>query len=288
VHRWHTASILVVAVVTLQAGQDTQLPNLPDAVKFAVIGDSGTGETPQYDVARQMVAARAMFPFEFVIMLGDNLYGRQNPEDFADKFERPYAGLLQGGAQFYATLGNHDTQTSRFYKPFNMDGQRYYTFAKKDVRFFVFDTNLLDPQQLTWIEDTLKQSKETWKICYFHHPLYSDAGRHGGDVGLRVALEPLLVKYGVDVVFSGHDHVYERLKPQKGIAYFVSGSGGQLRKGDMHPTTDTAASFDQDQTFMLVEIGAAELHFQARTRTGRIVDSGVIHRQAGGAKGGTI
>ena len=61
-------------------------------------------------------------------------------------------------------------------------------------------------------------------MCFFHHPLYSHAGRHGGNVALRVALEPLLLKHGVDVVFAGHDHVYERVKPQKGITYFVSGS----------------------------------------------------------------
>ena len=83
-------------------------------------------------------------------------------------------------------------------------------------------------------------------------------------------------KHGVDVVFSGHDHVYERIKPQKGITYFVSGSGGQLRKGDMRRSEATAVSFDQDYTFMLVEVDGREMRFQARTRTGAIVDSGAI------------
>lgn len=256
-----------------------ELPVQPDSLKFAVIGDNGTGDPPEYDVGRQMAAARAAFPFELVIMLGDNMYGRQQPQDFVDKFERPYAAMLQAGVPFYATLGNHDDQSNRFYKGFNMNGERYYTFVKKTVRFVVLDSNLLDPKQLAWAEDTLKNAQEQWKICYFHHPLYSDAGRHGPDVQLRVALEPVLVRYGVNVVFSGHEHIYERIKPQKGITYFIDGSSGQLRKGDMNPSAQTAASFDQDQTFMLVEVAADELHFETRSRTGRTVDSGVIERR---------
>src|SRR3954463_4308319 len=85
------------------------LPSRADSLKFAVIGDSGSGDYPQYDVASRMKDARAMFPFELVIMLGDNIYGRQGPQDFVDKFERPYAALLQGGVMFFASLGNHDS-----------------------------------------------------------------------------------------------------------------------------------------------------------------------------------
>jgi len=95
---------------------------------------------------------------------------------------------------------------------------------------------------------------------------------------LRVVLEPILVKHGVDVVFSGHDHVYERLKPQKGTTYFVSGAAGQLRRGNMRPTDQTAAYFDQDQSFMLVEVAGNDLYFEVLSRTGKTVDSGVIHR----------
>jgi hypothetical protein len=81
-------------------------------------------------------------------------------------------------------------------------------------------------------------------------------------------------------VFSGHDHVYERLKPQKGITYFVCGSGGQLRKGDLGRSDITAAGFDQDQTFTLVEVGVDELHFETISRAGAMVDAGVIRRAA--------
>lgn len=259
--------------------QQEGLPSISGSVKFAVIGDNGTGETPQYEVGRQMATARERFPYDFVLMLGDNMYGRQEPRDFSEKFEKPYADLLKAGVQFYATLGNHDKPENRTYAGFNMDGRRYYTFVRANVRFFVFDSNELDPQQLRWIEEALTQSQDAWKICYFHHPLYSNGGRHGPDVELRVALEPLMIKSGVNVVFSGHEHVYERLKPQKGITYFIDGSSGQLRKGDMRSSDQTAAAFDQDQTFMLVEIAGDRMFFVTISRTGRIVDSGTINRR---------
>jgi 3',5'-cyclic AMP phosphodiesterase CpdA len=255
------------------------LPGRADSLKFAVLGDTGTGEQAEYDVARQMAAARATFAFDVVILLGDNMYGRQDAQDFVTKFERPYEALLHAGVLFYATLGNHDNQNNRFYKGFNMGGERYFTFVKKNVRFFVLDSNQLDPKQRAWFDAELQQSGEDWRICYFHHPIYSDGGRHGSDVSLRVALEPLFLKYGVNVVFSGHDHIYERLKPQRGITYFVSGSGGELRKGDVHPSEMTAAYFDRDQSFMLVEIAGDDLFFAAVARTGATVDSGVVHRQ---------
>jgi predicted MPP superfamily phosphohydrolase len=213
-------------------------------------------------------------------MLGDNLYGRQEPADFVQKFERPYKRLLDAGVQFYAALGNHDQQTNRFYKPWNMNGQRYYTFAKKNVRFFVLDSDYMDPPQVRWLENELKSAKDRWKICYFHHPLYSSGGRHGSEVDLRAILEPLFLKYGVNVVFSGHDHVYERVRPQKGIQYFVAGSGGQLRKGDLQRSELMAAGYDQDQAFMLVEVSGDMMSFQAVTRTGQVVDSGTIEQQA--------
>jgi predicted phosphodiesterase len=278
--RRFAALLLVCGAVWAPAAQDLTLPNLSPSLKFAVIGDSGTGQRPQYDVARQMSAFHEKFPFDVVIMLGDNMYGSQEPSDFVAKFEEPYHALLAGGVMFYAALGNHDNQANRFYKPFNMGGERYYTYQRHNVRFFVLDSDLLDPAQLAWFERALRESHDDWKICYFHHPLYSDGGRHGSAVDLRVSLEPLFVKYGVDVVFSGHDHVYERLRPQRGIVYFVSGAGGELRKGDLKRTATTAAGFDADRSFMLVEVAGLDLFFQAVSRTGLTVDSGVIHREA--------
>jgi 3',5'-cyclic AMP phosphodiesterase CpdA len=146
------------------------------------------------------------------------------------------------------------------------------------VRFVVLDTNVMDTTQLRWAEATLRSAAEPWKIACFHHPLYSDAGRHGSNIDLRLVIEPILVSTGVQVVFSGHEHVYERLKPQKGITYFVAGSGGQLRKGDLVPSPTMAAGYDQDRAFMLVEIDDGALTYRVVSRLGENVDSGVIRR----------
>jgi 3',5'-cyclic AMP phosphodiesterase CpdA len=246
--------------------------------RFAVIGDNGTGSREQYEVGATMAAVHARSPFSLVLMLGDNLYGRQEAADFADKFERPYRALLDARVLFRATLGNHDDPGQIDYPSFGMNGQRYYTFVERGVRFISIDSLRLDTAQQAWIERVLTLSREPWKIAFFHYPLYSNASRHGSDVELRVLLEPILVRHGVNVVFSGHDHIYERVKPQKGITYFLAGSGGQLRKGDLRPAATTAAGFDQDQVFVVAAIQGDEMAFQAISRTGTVVDAGVIAR----------
>jgi predicted phosphodiesterase len=273
--------VMVMALAVVSAARQISLPvDDREAVRFAVIGDNGNGLPVQYDVGRQMLLAHAAFPFEFVVMAGDNLYGSQGPRDFSAKFEVPYGPLLRMKIPFYAALGNHDEPKNRNYPGFNMGGQRYYSFVKGRARFFVFDTNFMDAPQLAWIEGALKASTDDWKIAVFHHPLYSDGNRHGSNVQIRVALEPLLVQHGVDVAFTGHEHIYERVKPQKGITHFIVGSGGQLRKGGVTPSAMTAASFDQDQVFLIASIIGDEMAFQAVSRTGAIVDAGVIRRRA--------
>ena len=274
------AHLIVCAALLRVTAQDLALPNAPDSVKFAVVGDMGTGEPEQYDVAQQMTRFHAKFAFGHVITLGDNIYGGQGPEDLVKKFSKPYKPLLDAGVRFYAALGNHDDPANVSYPPWNMGGQRYYAYVVKNVAFFVLDSDQLDPKQVDWITHALQTSHDAWKICYFHHPLYSDGRTHGSSVDLRVVLEPLFVANGVNVVFSGHDHIYERTTPQKGITYFVSGAAGQLRKGDTDPSAMTAASFDQDRSFMLVEVGANDLAFQVISRTGVTVDKGTIHHSA--------
>lgn len=247
---------------------------------FAVIGDNGTGKPPQYDVGRQMLKTHQATPFELVLMVGDNLYGSQTPRDFVDKFESPYGPLLRMGIPFYAALGNHDDPDNRKYPKFNMVGQRYYTLVRDNVRFIFLDTNLLDEPQLKWFEAALAAAVEPWKIVVLHHPLYSNGDRHGSNVELRVVLEPLMVRYGVAVAFAGHDHTYERLKPQKGITHFVVGSSGQLRKGGLTPAANTAAFYADEQAFLIATIDGDDMTFQAISRTGAVVDSGVVRNRA--------
>lgn len=270
------AALISIAAVPLEV----QPPVEESSTRFAVLGDAGTGDDEQYELAEVLVRSREVFPFDFAILLGDNLYGRERPEDYREKFEVPYRPLLDAGVRFYASLGNHDDTNQRFYELFNMDGNRYYSFKKGPARFFVLDSNYMDRDQLDWFERELSQSDDRWKIAYFHHPLYSSGGRHGSELDLREMLEPLMIEHGVDVVFAGHEHFYERIKPQHGIYYFISGAAGKLRRGDIERTDLTAAGFDEDRSFMLVEITGDAMRFQSISRAGRLVDGGVLPRPA--------
>ena len=262
--------------------QEIRLPNKPDSLKFAVIGDNGDGEQRQYDVGKQMAAWHQRFPFELVVMMGDNIYGSERPQDFVTKFEAPYKPLLDAGVKFYASLGNHDAREQRYYKHYNMDGKLYYSFKapKQDVRFFALESTYPEPEQIEWFRKELEGSNEKWKIGFWHHPLYSSGRTHGSETRLRASLEPLLIKYNVSLVLSGHDHIYERIKPQSGIAYFVVGSSGKLREGDLRKGSPlTAKGLDTDNAFMLMEIDGDDLTFVAIDRQGKVFDSGVIRRR---------
>lgn len=264
-----------------QAPIPLTLQNKDDSLKFGVMGDFGTGSREQYRLGEQMARVRSQFPFELMITVGDNIYGGSKPADFVKKFETPYKALLSAGVKFYASLGNHDSRQQSAYALFNMDGRTYYTFKapKQDVRFFALESSYLDPTQLQWLERELQSSREDWKIPYFHHPLYSSGGRHGSDLPKRRALEPLFLKYGVTVVFAGHDHLYERVMPQQGITHFVVGSSGKLRQGNLDRTGFTAFANSTEQTFLVAEISGDQLYFNAVTRTGKVIDAGVIERR---------
>ncbi|RPH64613.1 MAG: metallophosphoesterase [Acidobacteria bacterium] len=260
----------------------TALPNADGSLKFVVLGDWGTGYRGQYNLATQMATFRDKFKFDSVITVGDNLYGMQRPQDYKPKFETPYRPLLADGVKFYASLGNHDSRQQVNYKLFNMGGNFYYTlhFQGQPVRFFMLDTTYLSPEQLDWLKKELEKSDEDWKIAVFHHPLYSSGKTHGSDLKLREALEGLFVEYNVSVVFQGHDHFYERIKPQRGIVYFVAGSGGKLRAGDIRTNTGlTDKGFDTGHSFLAVEIAEDKMYFNAIANDGRIIDSGIIERR---------
>ena len=256
------------------------LPNKADSVRFAVIGDTGSGSAKQREVGSMMIQYHALFPFEFVLMMGDNMYGGEAPDDFVKKFSGPYKPLLDNKVKFYATLGNHDQSLQVNYENFNMSGKEYYRFKKGNVAFYSLNSNYMDPKQVKWLEEELSRDTSEWKVCFFHHPPYSSAKKHGSDSQLREVVEPIFLKYGVDVVLTGHDHVYERIKPQKGIYYFVSGAGGKLRTGDIKATSPlTEKSFDRDMHFMLFEVAGDQMYYQAISRTGDMIDSGVIARK---------
>jgi hypothetical protein len=256
------------------------LPLAKDSVKFVLIGDTGTGTEKQKELADLLLRSRQSFPFEFVLLVGDNLYGGEKPADYKMKFEDVYRPLIDQQVKFYAALGNHDEPAQRFYEHFNMDGKEYYRFTRGNVAFYALNSNYMDKKQIDWLQSELAKDQTEWKVAFFHHPPYSSGGKHGSDTSLREIVEPIFTRYNVNVVMAGHEHFYERIKPQKGVFYFISGAGGKLRKGDVKRGSSlTAKAYDDDMSFMLVEIAKNSMHFQVLSRTGQTVDSGVLPRQ---------
>jgi hypothetical protein len=265
------------------------LPNSEHSVKFAVIGDAGRGNQAQRDVAAQMVRFHERFAFPFVIMVGDNLYeGPATPEDYRTKFEEPYAPLLAHGVQFFAALGNHDDPKEIYYERFNMRGRRYYRFGPPGnfvarittpVQFFALDSTYLDRQQLAWLDSELASSGAEWKIVFLHHPIYTSGRYRTSAFVNRSTLESIFTRRQVSVVFSGHEHIYQRSTLQNGIQYFVTGGAGSLRPGDGAPASYIARTYSANYHFMLVEIEGDVMHFQAISRTGATIDAGRLRRE---------
>ena len=249
---------------------------------FAVIGDSGTGTKEQFAVAQAMERAAEKDPFKLVLMLGDNIYGGRGPKQLVDKFEAPYRNLLARGVTFQASLGNHDggrAQEEINYNLFNMGGRRFYTFTQGEglAQFFALDSSQMDREQTDWLEKELAASTARWKVAFFHHPLFSSGRTHGSNPRLQKILEPIFVRHGVQLVLSGHDHFYERIKPRQGVAYFVSGAAGKLRRGNIN-RKDPLLAVGNDETmhFMLFRVGREEIRFQAIGTNNEILDEGVI------------
>ena len=275
------------AIGTIHTPTRVTLPNRPESLRFAVIGDSGELGDAQTAIAGLLAKYRALFPYEFVLMVGDNTYDPSNT--MTREFEGPFKALLDQKVPFFASLGNHDQNVDlqTRYALFNMGGQQRYAFRKGNVDFFALNSNKPDRAQLRWIDETVPAAKGPWKIAFFHHPLYS-SGYHsqpltGGNEqkSLRALWEPRFCAYGVDVVFSGHEHYYERIKPRHGVQHFVTGATSKLRPDDIstrNPNDFTAAFNDVDFSFMLIEISASELFFQTVTLTGEKLDEGVVRR----------
>jgi hypothetical protein len=264
-----------------------------ESFAFGVIGDSGTGRPEQYAVGETMDSVWQKTPFSLVLMLGDNLYGEfKGAESFKERFELPYARLLKRGVKFRAVLGNHGEAAGELgYAPFGMEGKRYYTFMEGGglAQFFALDSDQLDATpvdaaQVAWLESELKASTARWKIAYFHQPIYNAGRTHGPNLKLRAVVESLFIRYGVGLVLSGHEHVYERLKPRHGIAYFVSGSSGKVKVATINGADDSLA-FGNDTVchFMIFEVTPEQIKFRAISATGQIIDSGTLAAPAPGA-----
>src|SRR4051812_22501012 len=251
------------------------MPQIRGGTVFAIMGDSGSGDEAQQAVAQAMLTYfNTAHHFPFVIMLGDNLYD----DDYTNEFSVPYKPLLDRGVKFYAALGNHDRDLEIHFKPFNMGDKDRYSFDEGNARFVVLNSNHpADPEQTKWLDGVYNDAGTKWRIAFFHHPLYS-SGQHsaeGRDV-IRPALEPALVRNKVNVVFTGHEHLYERIRPQKGIQHFVSGGGGRyLYKVRPSEFDDVAES---EHHFMIAEIAGDRLLYETISHAQKVMDCGVLYR----------
>jgi hypothetical protein len=280
---------VIASLATLTAGaliKPASVVGSPsNKTRFAVIGDFGTGGSDEFAIARLMYEKHKSLALDFVLTAGDNIYPNGAGKYFRKNFEEPFAALLNERVKFYASLGNHDVEAGRLdqikYPLFNMNGSSYYSLSRGNglVDFFMLDSTDFNDTQTTWLENGLRSSKALWKVAAFHHPLYSSSDKHGSDLKLRSKVEPIFIDHGVQVVFSGHDHNYERTIPQSGIQYFVTGAGGKTRRGQVDKkSTIRAASFDEDNSFMLIELDEKEMIFSALSETGEVVDNGIIRQ----------
>jgi predicted MPP superfamily phosphohydrolase len=251
--------------------------------RFAVVGDFGTGGSDEVAIAAGMLEVHRKSALDLVVAVGDNIYPNGSGRYFNKHFEEPFSGLLKERVKFYAVLGNHDVEEGRKdqvnYPLFNMGGSNYYAISRNNglVDFFMLDSTDLSTTQLSWLENSLRESKAIWKLAALHHPIYSSGKKHGSDIKIRKQLEPLFTHYRVQAVFSGHDHVYERTKPQQGIQYFITGAGGKCRRGDIDLKSELrASSYDLDNSFMLIEADETEMSFKSINQAGDTVDSGII------------
>ena len=158
--------LLALPIIAAAQGDSSAKP----VIAFAVIGDTGTGDEAQLSVAPQMARQREKTPFEFVLMLGDNIYEKGEEKYIKPRFEEPYKDLLEAGVKFYAALGNHDiirgAGVSTNYANFNMGGQPITTSPKplaenyeNLLEFFALDSNEMTPEQLKWLDEEFERVK---------------------------------------------------------------------------------------------------------------------------------
>jgi hypothetical protein len=269
--------------VTEDAAKPTQpgatsplpMPAIRGGTVFAAMGDGGSGDQSQVAVAQAMLTYfNTARHFPFVLMLGDNLYD----DDYESEFLKPYKPLLDRGVKFYAALGNHDRDLEIHFKPFNMGDKDRYSFDHGNARFAALNSNHPgDPEQIKWLDSVFADAGDKWRIAFFHHPLYS-SGQHAGESRdvIRPALEQALVRNRVNVVLAGHEHLYERIKPQQGVYYFVSGGGGRYLY-DVHPSAFDEVAVSEHH-FMIFMVAGDRLFFEAITHQQKVLDCGIINR----------
>ena len=278
-----TASTTDIPTDTVVPPEPTETP-VPQILRFAVIGDYGSGNQDEADVADLV---KRWNP-DLIITTGDNNYpdGAASTIDehigqFYHEYIAPYLGSYGTGGQdnrLFPSLGNHDWNTAQaqpYLDYFTLPGnERYYDFVRGPVHFFAIDSDSREPDgvgssslQAQWLKSGLEGSTSLWKIVYFHHAPYS-SGFHGNVDWMQWPFS----EWGADAVLSGHDHTYERIS-REGITYFVNGLGGNSRYSFLGAVEGSQVRYNRDYGAMLVEASENSIHFQFINRVNEVIDS---------------
>ncbi len=253
---------------------------------FAVIGDSGRGRKNQLAVAALLERLKP----DLMLHTGDVVYPSGEERHYDRRFFVPYGRLLKE-VPIFPVLGNHDLERgngaaylNNFHLPRNdpRGTGRYYSFDWGNAHFVALNCELYHEdssgnpeEQKAWLERDLRETHQPWKIVYFHRPIYSSS-KHGSDERIREDLEPVLIRQGVDLVFSGHDHAYERTRPISGVTYVLSGGGG---KG-LYPAgrSEWTAFSKSTHHAVVVRIDGEHLSLEAVEPDGTVIDHADLSR----------
>lgn len=253
------------------------VPRANDSWSFSVIGDFGVGSKSQAKVAASLIATQP----KFVLTTGDNVYERGEEHEYQRNFDPPqFFGNIRKQFPVYPVLGNHDVKVSvdPYMQRFpEVEGKRYYNFAKDGAAFFAVDSNQsIAPgsTQRKWLEEGLAQAQEGWKIVYFHHPLLSGHEGRSRPEDMKT-LAPLFAKEGVDLLLVGHDHVYERSTPinDYGTVQVTVGNGGRIIYPYLKPQPAWSAYRELDFGHLNVEVRPDALVLRNIRKDGKVTDT---------------
>ena len=190
--------------------------------RFAVYGDNQRGVLIHRRIAKNILISGA----EVVLHVGDYVQDGRKDEQWDGQFLLPAAGLLDQ-TLFLGVQGNHDRNSPRYYQIVRPPGGRsWFKALRYPVAFFGLDSNRRLAEQARWLERELAATEEPWKIVFFHEAPYASSWPWpGGALKTRKNFLPVLEAGGIDLVFTGHIHNYERFH-KNGIVYLITGGGG--------------------------------------------------------------
>ncbi len=264
------------------------------SVSLAFLGDVGTGKRPQFRIGAQTALEWERDPFDAIVLLGDNLYGDGQWEDILrDDFLEPFDPIIRLGIPFITALGNHDVRSGKregeMNDPlFGMGGRSYYsqTFGDEYLTIFVTDSDFMphQPEQVLWLRNELAWNQSVWKILVSHHPLSATPSEEDPRDPYREVLpiwSVVLEDQRVDLIASGHNHMYERRKAVEARSnvdaftmQIIGGNSGELWDEPGLPATDPDSFYMQSivRSFVRIDFDGREARGRTITEYGQIID----------------